>query len=335
MPFNPHIQSLRGLAIVLLVLYKVVGTDPYVGLQVADGPLRWFNDGLAYLRMPLFTVLSGLVYGMRPLRAGDDSRAFLLGKARRLLLPMLVVGTLFALLQSVTPGTHGQISNWWLLHIVPVNHLWYCEALCWIFLLVWLLERLDCISRPGQLALVWAAAALVHLFVPGTPLLAIEGTLYLLPYFLVGLAVSRFGIWMRLEGWSARALLLLLAWLAVWQLGMPTFHNDRRTALTLLAGLALCGLVLGLRLRSGWLERLGHSSYPIFLYHIFFTAASRIALDRLGLESLQLKLLAGLTLGLVGPLLVERLASRQDWSALWLLGQSRSRSSPNPEPVPS
>ncbi|MEN9904616.1 MAG: hypothetical protein RLZZ555_1181 [Pseudomonadota bacterium] len=325
MPLNQHVQTLRGLAIMLLVLYKVVGTDPDVGLEVADGPLRWFNDGLAYLRMPLFTLLSGLVYGRRPFRAGDDDKAFLLGKARRLLLPMLVVGTLFALLQWHTPGTHGQNSDWRLLHIVPVNHLWYCEALCWIFLLVWLLDGQACIRRPMDFSLAWLAAALAYLYLPGTPLLAIEGTLYLLPYFLAGLAIARFGAWDALEGWQARTLLLLPALLAVWQLGVPTYHSDRRNLLTLLAGLSLCGLVLGLRLRWDWLARLGNSSYPIFLYHIFFTAASRIALERLGVQSLEVKLLAGLALGLLGPMLFEQLAARQSWSALWLLGQSRSR----------
>jgi uncharacterized membrane protein YcfT len=85
---NMRIQTLRGLACLLLVLYHVVGDDPGAGLQVQDGMLRWFNDGLAYLRMPLFTFLSGLVCGMRPFHG--DSRAFLLGKARRLLVPLLV-----------------------------------------------------------------------------------------------------------------------------------------------------------------------------------------------------------------------------------------------------
>lgn len=93
---NRHIETLRGLACFLRVRYHVLGPFPSSGLRVADGLVRWFNDGLAYLPMPLFTVLSGLVYGLRPFATGDSSQAFLLGKVRRLLIPMLVVGTAFA-----------------------------------------------------------------------------------------------------------------------------------------------------------------------------------------------------------------------------------------------
>jgi len=58
---NLRLETLRGLACILLVLYHVVGSDPAQGLMLADGWLRWLNDGLAYLRMPLFTFLSGWI----------------------------------------------------------------------------------------------------------------------------------------------------------------------------------------------------------------------------------------------------------------------------------
>ena len=56
---NMRVETLRGLACVLLVLYHVIGIDSSTGMRVEDGPVRWLNDGLAYLRMPLFTFLSG------------------------------------------------------------------------------------------------------------------------------------------------------------------------------------------------------------------------------------------------------------------------------------
>jgi len=73
---NGHIETLRGLACVLLVRYHVIGADPWQGLCIADGPVRWLNDGIAYLRMPLFTILSGLVYGLRPFAPADSSKVF-------------------------------------------------------------------------------------------------------------------------------------------------------------------------------------------------------------------------------------------------------------------
>lgn len=319
---NRHIQTLRGLACVMLVLYHVIGTDPWHGLRVTDGPVRWFNDGLAYLRMPLFTVLSGLVYGMRPFLTGDDSSRFLIGKVRRLLLPMLVVGTIFALLQAVNPGSNESVPNWLLLHIEPVAHFWYLEALLWVFLLVWALERNDCLRRARDYLLVFVASVALYLTVPGPRLLAIQGAIYLLPYFLSGLAVTRFGLWSKLRHPGLLAALLLLACLAAWQIGLPAFYPNRRAAWFLLAGLSLCGLCLSLRIEWPWLARLGSASYSIYLFHVFFTASSRIALDASGLGMTPVQISIGLLCGLTGPLLVDRYASRSPWLALLLLGKS-------------
>jgi len=158
-----RIDTLRGLACLLLVGYHVVGADPDHGLRLADGALRWLNDALAYLRMPLFTFLSGLVYGYRPF--GGNSQAFLLGKARRLLVPMLFVGTLFALLQVLTPGTNSAVGAWYLLHIQPVAHFWFVESLFWVFLVVWALERWGSIKGSRGFSLILALSSVLYLTV--------------------------------------------------------------------------------------------------------------------------------------------------------------------------
>ncbi|MFZ4625773.1 MAG: acyltransferase family protein, partial [Rhodoferax sp.] len=164
---NLQIETLRGLACLLLVAYHMVGADPGNGLRLEDGPLRWLNDGLAYLRMPLFTFLSGLVYGMRPF--AGNSRAFLLGKTRRLLVPMLVVGTVFAVLQANIAGTHAVAMPWYLLHIQPVGHFWFVESLFWVFLVIWALECRQWLQRlPASLGVLAAACAL-YLTVRGWP----------------------------------------------------------------------------------------------------------------------------------------------------------------------
>lgn len=62
------IDSLRGVAILLMVAGHVIGADESLGMGV--GPhsgWRFGYDLLVDLRMPLFTALSGLVYGLRPL----------------------------------------------------------------------------------------------------------------------------------------------------------------------------------------------------------------------------------------------------------------------------
>jgi peptidoglycan/LPS O-acetylase OafA/YrhL len=333
---NLQIQSLRGLACVLLVLYHVVGSDNIHGLRIDHGALRVINDGLAYLRMPLFTVLSGLVYGLRPF--DGDSRRFLLGKVRRLLIPMLVVGTVFALIQSQVPGVNTGAPDWRTLHILPVGHFWYCESLLWVFLLIWLVERWHLLDDPAGFAAIFTLAVLVYLSWRGPRWLGIQGAIYLLPYFLGGLAVQRLGLWQRLRSPWLLGLLFLIALLAVVEIGWPVPNPNRRTVWILLAGLALCGLCLGLflslRIESTLLIRVGQSSYAIYLFHVFFTAAMRISLKVAHIDLLALQILAGLALGLAGPMLIDHWGSRQRWTRLLLLGKSATPKPPVPSRVP-
>jgi peptidoglycan/LPS O-acetylase OafA/YrhL len=67
------IQSLRGLAVILMVCGHVIGSTRANGMQVADrSAWRLFYLALKDLRMPIFTVISGFVYAMRPICAVAD-----------------------------------------------------------------------------------------------------------------------------------------------------------------------------------------------------------------------------------------------------------------------
>lgn len=315
---NMPIETLRGLACLLLVAYHVIGADPSHGLRIEDGLLRWLNDGLAYLRMPLFTFLSGLVYGLRPFNG--RTRAFLAGKVRRLLIPMLFVGTLFAVLQSSMPGTNSSVGTWYLLHLQPVAHFWFVESLFWVFLVIWALERWNVIKNSTGYGLVFSLACVLYLNLRGWSWLGLEGAIYLMPYFLVGLAVSRFElavarrpVWLGLAALALGGVLLM---------GMPVPNPDRRTLLMLITGTSLCLLLISWNGAVSWLESIGSHSYAIYLFHVFFTASIRIGLERLNIEGLFLPILFGILLGLAGPILVDWIASRYKWSALLLLGKS-------------
>lgn len=320
---NPQIETLRGLACVLLVAYHVIGADPQHGLRVEDGWVRWLNDGLAYVRMPLFTFLSGLVYGLRPF--SGNSQAFLSGKARRLLVPMLVVGTVFAVLQELVPGTNSSIGAWHLLHLQPVAHFWFVESLFWVFLAVWALEHWPAMKTGPGFTLVLAASCGVYLTIRGWHWLGIEGALYLMPYFLVGLAFSRFPIRQHLVKPWVRASLVLISLGLVLAMGIPSANPDRRTLEMLLVGISLCLLCLSTGLVLPWVAAIGRYSYAIYLFHVFFAAAIRIAAHRVGLDLPALDFTLGLLLGLLGPILLERLVATHPWPALLLLGRPKRR----------
>ena len=57
-----HVETLRGLAILLMVAGHVIGNDSTHGMRVDDSSVwrsAWVS--LEFLRLPLFTFLSGVV----------------------------------------------------------------------------------------------------------------------------------------------------------------------------------------------------------------------------------------------------------------------------------
>ncbi len=317
---NLPVDTLRGLACLLLVAVHVVGINASVGLQVTDGFIRNINDALAYIRMPLFTFLSGIVYAYRPF-SGDTGR-FIAGKARRLLVPMLVVGTLFALVQAYTPGTHDAVDNWYLLHILPVAHFWFIEAIFIIFMFMIPLELLRGFRSIRTFGLVLMAACALYLSDFHLQLFAVSGAIYLFPFFLTGMALQRYGLVKYINRLTGIVLLGLAAIgiLLVMQDVIPA--DGKRTIVSLAVGCIACIGLLAQRFSSPVLARIGIYSYTIYLYHVFFTAGSRVALNQLGLDNLYVLFFAGLAAGILGPIILDILFRRSNISGILLLGKS-------------
>jgi fucose 4-O-acetylase-like acetyltransferase len=318
---NLEIDTLRGFACVLLVSFHVVGVSADMGLRLpADHWLQQINGALAYLRMPLFSFLSGYVYAFRPYKPKQsNARGFIQGKMRRLLLPMLTVGTIFALMQNAMPGANQRVTNWGLLHIVPVAHFWFLEALFIIFLIVVALEHWRLLSTPPRFAGVWAITVMAFVFLQVTPYFAANGAVYLMPFFLAGLACKRFD----LHTVPARRLAAaVLALAGLWLAALPQPLGQGLSLPGLLAGLSAAFLLL----RSGWrwraLAYVGSFSFAIYLMHVFFTAGSRMALTRLGVGNLYVLLGLGTLLGIAGPMLAALLIGRSARLKFWLLGEA-------------
>ncbi|QQO50373.1 acyltransferase [Raoultella ornithinolytica] len=78
------IDSLRGLACLLVVFIHCLSTLYQNGILSNDFWLVKISAFLSYLRMPLFTFLSGFVYSMRPAKK-ENLPQFVKGKIRRIL----------------------------------------------------------------------------------------------------------------------------------------------------------------------------------------------------------------------------------------------------------
>lgn len=302
------IDTLRGLACILLVGFHVIGHDSTAGLRLPhEHVLPQVNDALALLRMPLFSFLSGFVYAWRPYSGQPE--AFVKAKVRRLLIPLLLVGTFFAVLQSFTPGANAGQYDWRLLHIVPVAHYWFLESLFIIFMLTVVLEHFGLMAAPRQFALVWLAAASIFLLNPMPIYLGLQGATYLLPFFLLGLGSNRFGDRLpraAVLSATAAALVALVLYLVLVARTLP----DRSQPVALAISVCACVFLLRCHFEVRWLAWIGVYSFGIYLFHSMFSAASRIALLQLGVHSISLLFVLGLVAGVSGPIIVTMVLRR-------------------------
>ncbi len=293
------VDTLRGLASIALVFFHAVGT-PTTGFRVEGGWLKEFNDFLALIRMPLFTFLSGYVYAIRPYVPGSTI-AYLKGKARRLLFPLLFAGTIFAVLQSLTPGTNTGVDKWYLLHIIPVGHFWYVESLFLIFLFVIPLTMLKVLeSRVGVLFVI-SIFMLLSLGQPYSPYFGFKGFVYLVPFFFVGFLIRRY-----LVGFTLSRIVAGSAFTIVLASAVYFDYGSVRSLMAMCMGTLLCISLYYLRLQVPILASLGHYSYSIFIYHVFFTAAARIMLEFAIDGYVFYKIIVCTFFGVVGPIILYR-----------------------------
>ncbi|WP_016745176.1 acyltransferase family protein [Rhizorhabdus wittichii] len=319
-----RVQVTRGLACLLLVLFHVVGGKADDGLRIADASIgRQILDVLLYVRMPLFAFISGYVYTLKPL---DPARPgpFLQGKLRRLALPLLSVTTIFylaALARAPQPPAEAALG---LLHAYVFSYgiYWFLQAMLLIFLLLPLLERFLLHSPVGCAAAVLAGFLLT---VPAEPidLLSINGAAFLAPFFFIGIAARRF-IGPLSPGWTLALLAILVVAFALHihnVATLPPHMGARRgTWLSLLIGGITPLLLVAHVPRVALLARIGHASFAIFLFHIFFIVAMRMLLRAIGIEDFAIHLLAGLAAAIAGPMLLETLLAKGKTTRRLFLG---------------
>jgi len=323
-----NIESLRGLACLLLVYYHVVG-PLHGGLKLELGnPHRVMVDALVYIRMPLFTLISGYIfslYASRPVTFGK----FLKGKARRLLFPLMFVGVPISLAQALAPGINRDIGirDALLSVVYPINHFWFLQAVFLVFCVVGFLNVRGALRRNSGLLAVFAASVLLFLLPITAPrFFSINGMVYLFPFFMAGMVIQRFSHLLGAVDRRMYGALLIL--LLVGQLYL-SYHLrevaiDRNSWTSLAVGLLACVLLYGLQLRSKALCFIGFYSFPIYLFHTMAAVAVRVSFQAMSLDNVHLLVAAELVAGIAAPIGIALLISRSELLSTLLLGERAS-----------
>ncbi|WP_410219261.1 acyltransferase family protein [Paracoccus sp. (in: a-proteobacteria)] len=318
------IETMRAIAILLLVSFHVIGGNTADGLGLSyPHPLRYFADLLVNIRMPFFAFVAGAVYALRPVEPSQLGK-FQIGKLRRLAIPGLTAITIFILFTWLTGGGLPFDGEFWQAYYRGYAIFWFLQAMLLFFLIF---GTADILTR-GQIllpALLVAFAALGSGSTFETDILAANRISFLFAYLLLGIAYVRYHHVFR----AYRGPVLALAALALLMgLGMtlnillesdalPRSHLGLRSLL-LASGSCLLTFMLLPHLRS--LDWLGGFSLTIYLYHILATSATRRVLDTAGTDSLILHVLLGTLAGVAAPLILHLVMSQWSLTRLLFLG---------------
>jgi len=310
------LDTVRGFACVLLVLFHVVGSGPDAGLHLPDGhALRSLMDCLAFVRMPIFTALSGYLFAARPPTA-LTLRSFTLKKFRRLGIPLIVATAVYGVIRHQVYGEAFTARSF----VVSYLHLWFLQALLLLFLLFGIWTALGAPTRV-KLILVTLLAALALWALPWIDGFSIGGAIYLAPYFVFGILLRQNPELVTGAEWRVLALGVLLLVMSAKALGAYGYTLDIPTS-SLFAVICGCAAVLLLMQRMPHvpaLATIGTFSYTIYLWHPLFGSAARQLFEHFHAWPLVV-FSASMAAALFLPILVHLAAMRLPYVSVALTG---------------
>lgn len=300
------IETLRGIAIVLVVVMHAVES-------AAPAPYFYAIFSISYITIPLFTAISGYIYAMRPIKRGSE-RKFFTTKARRILLPLLSVGSLEYIAAAMV--SEQQLSDIWRIFFFGFGQFWYLESLFLVFIVLGILELLSLLDTFYKLLLCTVISATVSTLFPvfdGEPL---NGLFYILPYFLMGTSLQRFSSEWKRPGFSIVALLITVGGTCIQHLAYAGVFNvsvETNRPLGVITALASLYVVFYWRRSVSAFNFLGKYSFAIYLFHPLGISAANKLVDAVWntdtyLVEFVVKLLVGVAVGVVAEKGISRIS---------------------------
>ena len=326
------VQTLRGFAIILVVMGHVIGYKGDEGMKVADDSFwRYMYYTLEYFRMPLFTVISGWVYTLRPVTK-ETIIKFINGKTRRLLVPLVAVGLIYFFVRLIAPGTNREvhIGDIWQIFVFKYDLYWYLPSLFWVFIIISIIEYQGWMkSLSGWISVLFISILMLsarNMYLSDVPnYFGIIGMFYLIPFFVIGIGIGRFQSLMENKIFVSVITVLFLGGILIQQLAwfnvieLP-FHG-KSSPLGLLVGMTGTIVLFRVHLLIRWLVYVGGFSYAIYLFHVFGTAGSRIFLTKLGFDNPVVIFFVSLFMGIVVPIIMELIIDRFKITRFLFLGR--------------
>ena len=273
-----EVTTVRGIACLALVAYHVVGPSAETGMHLREASAwHYAMNSLDFVRMPLFTVLSGFLYARcRVERSSLGS--FFSKKLLRLAVPLLFVTAVMVELRRHAYGDPTSFTHAILFHY---QHLWFLQSLILVFLCIALTDSFARLSTSGLcVAALTAAAASGAIQI--TELLSLNGALYLAPFFLFGMILREEPDLLRKQSALSIALATAAIVMLAQQACLLGFGPllSRVSLPAFLCGCSAAYLLLVLCPRIAIFEAIGGYSYTIYLWHSMSAATVRSVVER-------------------------------------------------------
>ncbi len=328
---NLSIETLRGIAILLVVMGHVIGSGPSGGMKIDfPHPLRYLYVWIDYIQMPLFTAIAGWVYALKPFSTLPNFSFFVRKKALRLLVPMAIVGTLYFLTQYFMPGTNqkGDLLQLWRIYIFPYTMYWYLPSLFLIFVLQFFVDKkswMDTLGKWGMLCIIaiilsrmndaWILHDIPNFF-------SFKGALNQLPYFFAGVASQRFAI--QIYNRIGKRIVIIMALLGIFLINAVCFFHESAfwiMQLYPLTQIPTLFLLLSLKRYNRFFTWIGGYAYSIYLFHGFGTSGGRILLKMMGVQSVMVIFLFANFIAILCSILIDKIFTHFKLLRILLLGK--------------
>ena len=312
-------DTVRGLACLMIVALHVVGDTGNNGLHLPmTSDWHYAMKSIEFLRIPLFTALSGYLYAGSRVTTGTFL-IFWRKKIRRLGVPLVFVTLVVWFLRGRAYGDETTLSH---ALLFAYAHLWYIQALILLFLLI---SIADSLFRPGFIALILAGLAAVMVAQAGVPLpqfLSIYGVFYLGPYFLFGILLRTHTNWLADERAGSLALGICAIVLAAQQFGLfgLTAGVDLLQLPAAIAGMAGVVFLLQRMPVLAPLAAVGRYAYTIYLWHVLASATVRGMLLKAGFTNLPVIFACCFVAGVLVPIALYQVFRRIPYLSVAITG---------------
>ena len=345
-----RIETIRGLAILAVVAHHagLMLTARLTELQLEPGLMRDVAGAQSGLfepvRMPLFTLLSGWVYALRPVTR-ETFGIFLGGKFRRIIIPLFFVSTVKYFHGLYVNSAYPVLpvpefrpvlpDEFWLSWFFQFGHLWFLHVIFVLFIVVMLIDLAGKMKTVRQWVFWLGIAALLPYVMPKTQFWSLAKVPEIMVFFIAGVGINRFSHLWKSKGaisltWAVFLVSMLIH--VYWKLSDEPFDPWPHF---LLAGISapLCALSLNFQWKP--LIWIGGYSFSIYLYHSIVIKSFPWADRLLASPEMQIVWFAGaLGVAILLPILIDFTVRGVPYARTLIVGRKPRSARRIPEPAP-